>query len=291
MPRKSSVLPKKVPVTALILAKNEEHNIQRCVNSLLWCDEVVVVDDGSTDGTAAKAIENGARVVQHRFESFAKQRNWALENAGLRNEWVLHLDADEVATPLFAENVASALENATPQQVAFAICRKTMFLERWLRYSDGFPVWIMRLTRRGIVKFEDKGHGEVAIPSQLGSIPRIREALIHYAFSKGIANWIDRHNRYSTAEARLEFEQYSDVSWMRLMSRDASQRRAAMRRLSRCMPCRSLLRFLYQYIFKLGFLDGIPGFVYCRLMATYEGWIVLKRRELELDRRDSSNSV
>ena len=279
----------KAPITALILAKNEERDIARCVISLQWCDEIVVVDDGSTDATTAKAIENGARVVNHRFESFAKQRNWALANADLRNEWILHFDADEVSTPSFAENVTSAVNNTTEHQVAFAICRKTMFLERWMRYSDGFPVWIMRLTRKGAVEFEDKGHGEVAIPNHLGFIHRIHEPLIHYSFSKGIANWIDRHNRYSTAEARLEFEQHSDVSWKALVSRDCPQRRAAMRRLSRCMPCRALLRFLYQYFFKLGFLDGAPGFIYCRMLATYESWIVLKRRELEVNRRLTSD--
>jgi glycosyltransferase involved in cell wall biosynthesis len=281
----------KAPITALILAKNEERDIARCVASLQWCDEVVVVDDGSTDATAALAIENGARVVDHRFESFAKQRNWALSNAGLRNEWVLHFDADEVSTPMFANEVANAVKEAGPDQVAFAICRKTMFLDRWMRYSDGFPVWIMRVTRKGAIEFEDKGHGEVAIPSHIGYMRRIQEPMIHYLFSKGISNWIERHNRYSTAEAKLEFDRRMYVPWKSFFSRDGAQRRAAIRQLSRNMPCRPLLRFLYQYLFKFGFLDGVPGFLYCRMLATYEGWIVLKRRELELNQSGDSTSI
>lgn len=275
----------KSPISALILAKNESRDIARCISALSWCDEVIVIDDSSSDDTVRIAESLGARVVTNRFKSFATQRNWGLEHAGIRNEWVLHIDADEVATPEFASTVGLAIGSSSQQTKAFAICRKTMFLGQWLRYSDGFPVWIMRITRRGQVQFEDKGHGEVAVPAQLGEIAHIKAPLLHFAFSKGIANWIDRHNRYSTAEAALEFERSKDVSWGSLLRRDVPQRRAALRRLSRNLPCRAWIRFFYQFVYKLGFLDGKAGLVYSVLISTYEGWIVLKRRELEGDRK------
>lgn len=275
----------RVPITALILAKNEEQNIGRCVAAVHWCDEIVVVDDGSTDATAAIAIAGRARVLDHRFESFAKQRNWALDCANIRNEWILHLDADEVATPAFAEVVWKAIQSVDNSVVAFALCRKTMLLGRWLRYSDGFPVWIMRLTRKGCVKFEDYGHGEVAVPSHLGNIPKIKEPFLHYQFSKGLSYWIERHNRYSTMEAELELEQSGTLSLFALFNADRVRRRVAMRNLSRYMPFRPPLRFLYQYLFKLGFLDGKAGWVYCRLIAWHEWLIVLKKKELQLRQR------
>ena len=95
-------------ITVVILTRNEADNIARCLQSLQWADELVVVDDGSTDDTVALAENNGARVIHHRFESFAKQRNWALEHGQLKNEWVLMLDADETSTPEFQ----AAIENA-----------------------------------------------------------------------------------------------------------------------------------------------------------------------------------
>lgn len=268
-------------ISAVVLARNEAINIERCVRALHWCDEIVVVDDASTDETVEIASRVGATVVQHRFESFAGQRNWAMRHAGLRNQWVLHLDADEVATDAFAKAVEEAVESAGPQCVAFALCRKTFFNDRWLKYSDGFPVWIMRLTKRGSAWFEDCGHGEVAVPDVDGTVEKIHDPLIHFAFSKGISNWIDRHNRYSSREAILERKQTERLELRKLFGLDRAARRRALRAVSRRSPARPIARFFYQYLFKLGLLDGRAGLTFCLLMAVYEWFIVIKKRELD----------
>ncbi len=156
-----------------------------------------------------------------------------------------------------------------------------MFQGRWLKYSDGFPVWIMRLVRKGRAQFEKYGHGEVAVPPVSGSLGTIREPFLHFAFSRGIEDWIFRHNRYSTREAIFEFESFQRINWSELFSADKARRRSALRTLSRRLPLRPQTRFCYQYFLKLGVLDGRVGLVFCRLMAMYEGWIVLKRREME----------
>lgn len=272
-------------LSVVIICKNEAGNIRRCLASVGWSDDVLVVDDFSTDETVEIAASLGARVVQHAFTSFAEQRNWALDQGGLRHEWVLMLDADEEATPGFFQDLTACLAAADEQTAAFAVCRKTMLGGRWLKYSDGFPVWIMRVVRRGRARFMDSGHGEVPVPPVQGRVQRVREPMVHDPFSKGLADWLDRHNRYSSREAALEVDAREPIVCSALFGRDGAVRRRALRNLARRLPCRPLLRFAWQYFWKWGFLDGQAGLTFSTLMAMYEAMIVIKRRELESGER------
>ncbi len=269
------------PVTAVVLTKNEAHNIVRCLESLAWCSERVVVDDGSTDSTVTLATSLGARILNRRFDSFAGQRNWALDHGDLQNLWVLMLDADEVVTAECRDEIIRSTAAADEETVAFRMCRRTMFLEKWLKYSDGFPVWIMRLVRRDAARFIDQGHGEVPVPDVPGKVATIREPFVHYPFSRGVSHWVERHNKYSDREAALERSKDADFAWTALFSFDKARRRRAQRQLSRRVPGRPALRFLYHYIFKLGCLDGRAGLAFSMLMASYETLIVVKRWEAE----------
>lgn len=275
------------PITAVILARNEAKNIERCVQSLAGCDEIVVVDDGSTDETCELAKRLGARVVQNRFQSFAKQRNWALEHAELRNAWSLMLDADEAATPGFLAEVAQKISQAKPDVVAYRTCRKTMLGKKWLRYSDEFPCWIMRVVRVGKAEFADSGHGEVPIPKLAGIVETIREPFIHYPFSHGLSQWLRRHVAYAEREAQLELSNASNVRLADLLSFDKSKRRRSLRALSRQAPMRGTLRFLYQYFLRGGFLDGREGYIFSMLKANYETMIIAKKWELEMCNQQS----
>ncbi len=268
-------------LSVVIICKNEAVNIRRCLASVSWSDDVLVVDDFSTDQTGELAASLGARVVQHAFQSFADQRNWALDQGGARHEWVLMLDADEEATPGFFRDLTTCLAAADEQTAAFAVCRKTMLDGRWLKHSDGFPVWIMRVVRRGRARFVNSGHGEVPVPPVDGRVARVREPIVHYPFSKGLSDWLDRHNRYSSREAALELDERVPIVWSELFGRDGILRRRALRNLGRRMPCRPLLRFVWQYFWKWGFLDGRAGLTFSTLMAMYEAMIVMKRRELQ----------
>ncbi|MCU0978008.1 MAG: glycosyltransferase family 2 protein [Pirellulaceae bacterium] len=268
-------------LSVVIICRNEAVNIRRCLASVAWCDDVLVVDDFSTDETGEIASSRGARVLQHLFTSFAEQRNWALEHGGLRNEWVLMLDADEAATPAFQRDLAECVAAADEQTAAFAVCRKTMLDGRWLKYSDGFPVWIMRVIRRGRARFASSGHGEVPVPPVEGRVLRVREPIVHDPFSKGLSDWLERHNHYSSREAALELNADVPIVWSELFCSDAARRRRALRNLGRRVPCRPLLRFAWQYVWKRGFLDGRAGLTFSTLMAMYEAMIVLKRRELQ----------
>lgn len=288
----AEAVPEGFPLTVVVLARNEAENLARCLDSVSWCNERLVVDDGSTDGTLDIARQRGARVVSHRFESFASQRNWAIESGNLRNPWVLMLDADEQLTAAGRLEIERELSRAGDDVAAFRMCRKTMFLGKWIRYCDGFPVWIMRLVHRDRARFVDQGHGELPVPPVSGAMGALREPFIHYPFHRGLAHWLRRHVGYAEREAAHEFRQRGSLRLRDLWSRDPASRRLALRDLSRTIPGRPGLRFLYQYIWKWGFLDGRAGLAFCTLMAMYESMIVvmaleLRRRTLDPARLDS----
>jgi len=264
-----------VPITAVVLSHNEEGNLPRCLRALRDCAEVVVVDDGSTDDSRRIATEHGARVVEHPFTSFADQRNWAMEAAGLGHDWVLHLDADEVMTPAALEEIRRRLPALAPGAVGF-IARKVMLGEKWLRFSADYPVFVPRLLPRQGVRYGMRGHGDVLATEPSDSI-FLDEPMLHYNFSKGWADWRVRHLRYAAAEAKRIHDGTPPFSFRAFFSANRPARRAALRALSYRLPGRPALRFLYAYVFRLGFLDGGAGLRFCLAMASYERMIDVAR--------------
>jgi glycosyltransferase involved in cell wall biosynthesis len=270
-----------IPVSVLILTLNEAGNIQRCMDSVRWSDDIVVLDSFSIDDTVEQAQSAGARSYQRTFDDFARQRNYALDHIAFTHEWILHLDADEVVTAELRDEIAMAIADA--RFCAYRLASKLMFLGRWLRFSGMYPSYQVRLGRKGALRFEQVGHGQRESPGT-GRIGTLENACLHFGFSKGLADWIERHNRYSTAEAMHEMQWLGrecvplpDVFALS----DRMRRRRALKILAARLPFRPVLRFVYMYVARLGFLDGYPGLVYCRLLSMYEYWIVLKVRELQ----------
>ena len=263
-----------ISLSILILTRDEERDLPRCLAALGgFGEEVVVVDSGSTDETLAIAETAGARVVSHPFRSFGEQRNWALDYAGLFTEWVLFLDADEVATPAFRAEVEEALRSADGTVAGFYCCWQTMLGERWLRRSDSFPKWQFRLLRRGRARFIDSGHGQKE-GEVGGTISYIREPYLHYAFSKGWEAWWAKHAKYASQEAQDRAAR--GVMWGDLLARDPSRRNRALKPLASRLPGWPLIRFLHMYVLKGGFLEGREAFTYSRNIARYEAMIRAK---------------
>ncbi len=265
-------------ISAVVLAHNEAANLPRCLRALRGCDEIVVVDDGSTDDSPRIAAECGARVAVHAFSSFADQRNWAMEDAGLRNEWTLHLDADEVLPPAVLDEIRRRLPAMASGSVGF-FARKVMLGDKWLRFSADYPVFVPRLMHRAGPRYAMRGHGEVLAASPAEAV-FFDEPILHYNFSKGWADWRARHRRYAAAEAERIRAGSAGFSWRALVSTDPTARRGALRALSYRLPGRPALRFLYAYVLRLGFLDGASGLRFCLAMASYERMIDVARREL-----------
>ena len=267
-------------ISIVLLTLNEEANLPRCLESLCWCDDIVVVDSYSSDRTVEIAKDMGARCLKRHFDNFAGQRNWALDKVDFRHEWVLHLDADEVCTDALQVEMCARIANS--KYDAYRIPSKMMFMGRWLRFAGLYPSYQVRLGRQPVFRFRQVGHGqrERIDPARVGTL---RQPYLHYSFSKGLADWFEKHNRYSTQEAQefLDDGRVGRWDWLGAFAlSDPVRRRRALKALSFRVPFRSTVRFLYMYLLRLGLLDGIAGFRYCSLLAMYESMIDVKIREL-----------
>lgn len=264
-------------ISFLVLTLNEEQNLPRCLASVQWAEDMLVLDSFSTDRTVEIARQAGARVLQRRFDDFAGQRNFGLQQGGLKHDWVLHLDADEVVTPELKGELLKVVKAADKD--AYRVASKMMFQDRWLKYSGMFPTYQVRLGRKDKLAFAQVGHGqrETLAAERVGTL---REPLLHYSFSKGMVDWIEKHRRYANDEAGHFVNQLAGeaVDWRGLFG-DAMRRRRALKHLAFYLPARPALRFLYMYGLRRGFLDGRPGLEYCRLLSCYERMITENIRE------------
>ncbi len=266
-------------VSVLILTLNEEVNIADCLRSCAWCDDVAVLDSGSTDRTREIAREMGAAVYVNPFESFGKQRNWAIENIPARHQWVFHLDADERFTPELVGAMQRLLDG-DPKEAGFHVPHKFMFMGRWLRRAAHYPTYQMRLFHTGRMRFGDYGHGQREATE--GVVGTLNEPYLHFGLSKGLTEYIDRHNRYSTAEAiqALESTRQGDFSPSHLFSGNSVTRRRAFKDLMYRIPYRAELRYVYTLLVRGAILEGRAGLTYAQLQNLYDRMITLKLRLL-----------
>jgi glycosyltransferase involved in cell wall biosynthesis len=275
-----------VSVSVLILTLNEEINIGECLESLSWCDDIVVLDSMSTDGTRAIAEKLGARVVTRPFDNWSAHQNWAVANIEFRYPWVLYLDADErCPSDLRDEVLQCARQRGT--QSAFRMRRKDYFMGRWLKHAQLYPTWFVRMFRPDRIRYERLVNPVAIVDGPTGEI---EAHIIHYPFSHGVSHWIARHNRYSDMEAieaakvqaRLDG---APAGRPNVWSKDPNERRRALKDLFFRLPARPLVKFIYYYAWRRGFLDGRAGFTYATLQAIYEYMIACKGVELERRRR------
>lgn len=255
--------------SALILTLNEEKALPACLSSLGGCDDVVVLDSGSTDATAAIAEASGARVFSRAFDTFSGQRNHAQRHIEFRNPWVFHLDADERMTPELA-GACQAMSSRTDLD-GFRVAPKMMFEGRWIPHCTDYPAFQARFVRAPQFEFVQVGHGQREHPGM--RIENLAEGYLHDLSVYGREAWLAKHRKYAKEEAAAVLAAPSEASWRRLLAADALVRRRALKRISFGMPLRPALRFVYQYILRRGFLDGAPGLRYCMLLARYEGFI------------------
>ena len=271
-------------ISILILTLNEEQNLPACLEAVKWSDDILVVDSFSSDRTVEIAKVAGARVLQRPFDDFARQRNFGLIEGGLKHDWVLHLDADEIVScDLRAEALTAT---RTTDKDAFRVASQMMFQGRWLKHAGLYPSYQVRLGRRDKLSFTQVGHGqrEMLPPDRVGTL---RAPLVHYSFAKGLHDWVEKHNRYSTAEAThfLARSPGAPIDWTGLLRGDPTRRQRALKDIAGRLPCRPFLRFLYMFVVRAGILDGMAGFHYCRLLTIYEYLTMLKMRELERRRQ------
>ena len=262
-------------VSVLVPVKNEAENLLRCLPALDWADEVIVVDSQSSDHTAEVAERFGARVVQFQFNgTYPKKKNWALENLPFRNEWVLIVDADEVVVPDLADEISRVI--ASDHADGFYLNMKYYFLGRRIRHCGYAEAWNLRLFKHRLGRYErmpvaegaQTGDNEAHEHVELnGRVSRLVDELDHFAYPT-ISAWVEKHNRYASWEAEMYERFLRDPVPASIGAGKRFKRR--LKKVYLRLPMRPFARFLYAYVVRLGFLDGMPGLVFCGLLAFYD---------------------
>lgn len=282
---------KKIPVSVLIPAKNEEANLPACLESVAVADEVFVVDSQSSDRSIEISEKYGANVVQFYFNGrWPKKKNWSLDNLPFRNQWVLIVDCDERITPELWAEIAAAIEN--PDYNGYYLNRKVFFLGTWIQHGGRYPDWNLRLLRHQKGRYENLGTEEIRNTGDNevhehvileGKVGYLKNDMLHIDF-RDIYHWLERHNRYSNWEARVYLNLLTgrgdDGTIGANILGDAVQRKRFLKKVWVHLPFKPLLRFLISYVFQLGFLDGRAGYTYARLLSQYEFQIGVKLYEL-----------
>ena len=239
-------------LSVAIITFNEERNLGRTLESVKGADEIIVVDSGSTDRTIDIAHSYGAKVFTEEWKGFAAQKNSALEKCTC--DWVLSLDADEEVTPQLAEEIAREL-NGHPDEDGYFIPRRNMFLGRWIRRGGFYPDAKLRLFKRSEGRFINRPVHETA---RIHVTPGcLRCDLVHQAYPT-LETYIEHMNRYSTLGAQVAANQG---------------------KTSRSLPAfvwnvllNPLATFLYNYVLRLGFLDGREGLLLHLYHSVYVSW-------------------
>jgi glycosyltransferase involved in cell wall biosynthesis len=226
----------RAPLSAVLITRNAAGVLDACLESLAFADEIVLVDSASSDATLAIAARRGARVVQKEWLGFGRQKQFAVEQA--THDWVLCLDADERISPDLAASIQAAL--GAPVSPVYRMARRNRFLGRWLGHGEGYPDWSPRLFNRMNARWsDDLVHEKVLFAVTPGTL---RGDLMHDS-SDDLSAYLDRQNRYTTLAARQAYERGRSVGVLHLL-------------LS------PVVRFFKFYVFRLGFLDGVPGLLH-----------------------------
>lgn len=268
-------------ITAIILTKDEELHIQRCIENLQRvCTKIYVVDSFSTDRTCEIAAECGAVVLQNKYVNQAQQFQWALDNCPIDTEWVMRMDADEYLTDELIVEISEKLSGLRQEITGVNLKRNVRFLGRTLRFGNLKPVSIMRIWRAGSAYMEQRWMDE-RIVLKYGEAVTFENRFIDENLN-GLTAWTQKHNMYSNREIVTEldkqyglFESGSDSS---LTSRN--KQKSLYYKLPRFV--RAAAYFIARYVFFLGFLDGVPGLIWLTLQAYWYRFLVdAKLKELE----------
>lgn len=279
-------------LNVIVLTHQEELNLPHALRSLQGLDcDVFVVDSGSTDRTVQIARAFGAHVLEHAFESQARQLNWALDTLPLRAGWTLRLDADERLTDELAAEIARLLVSAPAGIDGYLIKRRVYFWGRWIRFGGYYPTWLLRLWRTGKARCEETWMDEHMVVNG-GSIARLTHDLIDENH-KGLTFWIDKHNRYSDREIMAVGQSSAQSDGARVGGAVARKRFLKNVVYGRSpLFLRAIGYWFLRYFVLLGFLDGRAGFVFHFLQGFWYRLIIdakiYERRVAKLSRQGAA---
>jgi glycosyltransferase involved in cell wall biosynthesis len=249
----------KIPLSVVVLTKNEENNIAQCLDSVIWADDIVIVDDESTDKTVEICSKFSGRIFLRKMDVEGRHRNWAYSQA--KNNWVLSLDADEKVSEGLKQEISETLKKNT-QYAAFSIPLRNYIGTHWVRYGGWYPAGKVRLFRKDKFKYEEvKVHPRVFIDGECGHLTK---DIIHKGYPD-LAHFLDSLNRQTTWEAEKWLSQHKPMKLGRFLYR-------------------TLDRFIRTYIAKKGYKDGFIGFAVAFFAGLYQFMSYLKYKELILSK-------
>ena len=259
-----------IPLTLVVLTYNEEENLPGCLESTTgWVRHVVVVDSGSTDGTLAIAGRYDACVLNHAFETHARQWDWALENLPVEAEWILGLDADQRVTPELRDELIALFTGDQGRIDAvngFYVKRRQIFRGKWIRFGGYYPKYLLKLFRRDAVHSSEQDLVDHHFYVDGRTAKLSHDILEVNRKEDDIAFWIAKHNRYARLHAQEELLRRNGQGWPlqpRLFG-SPDERVVWLKQRWHRLPLyvRPVLYFLYRYFLRLGFLDGKQGFIF-----------------------------
>ena len=255
-----------MPLSVIILTRDEEANIAACLQSVGWAEQVFVIDSLSPDRTVEIAEAMGAHVYSHPFEGYPQQRNWALDNLPFSHDWILMLDADELIPQALAEEIAQVVADNRQDPAGYYIKRRFFFLGHYLKHGGLDASWLLRLFRRGRARVENRPINEHVILE--GNSGYLRQPFDHKD-QRPFSDWISKHNRYTDLEVEEYLQEklhggYQGTIKARFWGKEPERNRWIKQNVWNRLPLlvRPFLFFLRNYIIKGGFLDGRQGFMY-----------------------------
>lgn len=282
-------------ITAIILTKNEEVNIQQCIRSITGlADRIVVVDSGSTDNTVEIARKLGAEIYYHEpFEHYAKQFNWALDNTDIKTKWIYRIDADEVVTSELRDEIIQACKEHSDDDVNGLVMKfKIFFMGRFLTHGGIYPFYNLTVFKNGLGRYEDRAMGEHIVLSE-GRTIDLKNDCLHYDF-KDLTTWINKHNWYATREVNDYFATIEQSQIDTSLYHEAEKAKKLRDDFYYKLPkfWRAKFYYWYRYYLKLGFLDGQAGKVHAFLQAYWYRFLVdAKILEREINEKERNNKV
>lgn len=249
--------PAKVPISVVIIAKNEEKNLPDCLESVAWTREILVVDDDSSDRTAEIAKSFGAKVITRKMDVEGKHRNFAYSQANC--EWVLSLDADERVSPELAREIEHVIQENDSSYAGYSIPVKTFIGKRWIRYSGYYPARKLRLHRKGTFRYEETNVHPRAYFD--GRERPLSGDIIHYGY-RDFTHFVSKLNNQTTLEAQKWLEDKRSIGAFKVFYKTFD-------------------RFFRHYFLKEGYRDGFLGFMMCVCHALYQLFTYAKYLELK----------
>ena len=287
----------KIPITAIIMTLNEQINLPECLESIKnFVDDIIVIDSFSTDNTVEIASQYTKKVYQNKFVNYSKQFIWSLQNTEIRHEWILRLDADERWTADSFEKVRKIIEEDSADGIYVKM--KIFFMGKWIRYGGFYPNYFLRVYKKSKGEMEDRWMDEHIRVDGETVISDIDVIEANYDRQKNITLWTTKHNNYSTREAVesiINRHGLADVdSVANLFGKKTERKRWLKEKVYYRVPLfvRPFFYFFYRYVIKLGFLDGVEGFIFHTLHAFWYRFLVdVKVYQIEKNAKHENKHV